>query len=205
MVHDLVDEGLVTNPDYVGIGIETNLAPSNYWYGAQITALAQNGAEIVYAWDFNDPLPVVTDPASVTTDQEISFLSTPWPQLASECFDANGAIGVVGGFHDDTPGLPDFTPLVLDASYYDPPPLDYFGEGFIARLVFDISATGITNPSIVVNPPTPPANPIATVEFRSLGATLGSGITTIVFIPEPATLMLLTPGLALVLCRRRTA
>lgn len=183
--------------------VEVLTAPGVAWTTAGLTGQTHAGASFSYATDPTSGENLLTqDVPNGTGRTDVTFVHLPAEQFATKRFDRRRVPTIAGRVVGIGP--PIATPGEVDVAWFDPPggPLNA-GIGFIARVVLDLSGTGLSGSSVVAGADVPP---------DQIGQLLASGLvvgtddqfltgdlayiswSVYVPIPEPGTVVLLLVG-----------
>ena len=203
------------------VDVYVEMTNTDLWMASGIRAATEAGATLNFVdGDANTP-GIQPQLFNVGTDSSFyTSLSRPRGRDSSWRF-TNAQAAAAGGYDPVTPA-PDATPALLNVSYFASPPktFDPSIDGYIARLSVDVSdvmeipgfpksdyanwGAGLTAPpgAVVVLRSEPLTRDFGTV-ISTFNVPQLHGLNWVVFyIPEPATLALLTTG-ALAIARRR--
>lgn len=161
-------------PPYLAIvDVMVDVSSDVGWASTGIAGVTANGAALMYAYvhdpNFGDR-PIATAPGN--ENRFVTFFSRPSGRNTSARFDANGAVGVAGGYLTQRVRL---EPNLLNIAVYDPtgpqPPRGV--DGYIARIVLDLRQVAFdvlrTDSSRIVATFDRPRNSVVLFESRPPG------------------------------------
>jgi hypothetical protein len=194
----------LTSGNNVGLDIHVALGGGN-WLTTGIAGTTSFGS-FRYAADANGP--VLTATRDFDATDEVSMLSKPRLQTAGARFKSGGAVNLAGGFIG---ALSSTASLIDVAAFQDPLQPVESVDGYIVRVVVDLTASGINAGDVYAIAGTTPNNAgdiLVATGLAGAGTTIepdafaNSVLWSLFAVPEPASLALLVLG-GLAAFRRR--
>ncbi|MBK8975696.1 MAG: hypothetical protein IPM29_07205 [Planctomycetes bacterium] len=177
---DGADPGAPAPANLVVVDVFADVAPTDTWTAAGLRATTANGAVLRYGAGS-----ALVNPG--LADRFVTSVSRPLARDADARF--NGALAAIAGRYDPTGPTATASAGEVNVAWFSSPPATSTSpsvDGYIARVVIDISgAIGIDPATIVVAPGLPPAGtvPLLVSQPASAGSTVAGTVAATYDVP----------------------